>query len=69
MPRAGFEPEISTFEQPKTVLVSERSAIEIGLLLYMGVNPDLSSWRKNDVEEENICTEERENVGRMEKIT
>jgi hypothetical protein len=28
MPRAGFEPAISTFERPKTVLASERSAIE-----------------------------------------
>jgi len=30
MPRAGFELAISTFEWPKTVLVLDRAAIEIG---------------------------------------
>jgi hypothetical protein len=30
MPRAGFEPAISTFERPKTVLGSDRSAIQTG---------------------------------------
>jgi hypothetical protein len=30
MPRAEFEPTISTFERPKTVLASDRSAIETG---------------------------------------
>jgi hypothetical protein len=31
MLRAGFEPAILTFERPKTVLASDRSAIEISL--------------------------------------
>jgi hypothetical protein len=31
MPRPRFEPAISTFERPKTVLALDRSAIEIGL--------------------------------------
>jgi hypothetical protein len=30
MPRAGFQPAISTFERPKTVLASDRSDIETG---------------------------------------
>jgi hypothetical protein len=30
MPRAGFEPEISTFERPKTVLALDRAATETG---------------------------------------
>jgi hypothetical protein len=30
MPRASFEPAISTSERPKTVLASDRSAIETG---------------------------------------
>jgi hypothetical protein len=33
MPRAGFEPAISTFERPKTVLASDRSAVETGYRL------------------------------------
>jgi len=33
MPRAGFETAISTFERPKIVLASDRSVIEISLLL------------------------------------
>jgi hypothetical protein len=33
MPRAGFEHAISTSQRPKTVLASDRSAIEIGLYL------------------------------------
>jgi hypothetical protein len=35
MSRARFEPAISTFERPKTVLGSDRSAIEIGCKIYM----------------------------------
>jgi hypothetical protein len=30
MPRAGFEPAISMFERPKTVLALDRAAIETG---------------------------------------
>jgi hypothetical protein len=29
MPRAGFEPEISTFERQKTILASDRSVKDI----------------------------------------
>jgi len=38
MPRVGFTPAISTFEPPKTVLASDRSAIEIGTLINMVPN-------------------------------
>jgi hypothetical protein len=34
MPRAEFEPAISTFERPKTVLASDRSAIETGVIKF-----------------------------------
>jgi hypothetical protein len=33
MPRVGFEPAISTFERPKTVLASDRSDIETGMFV------------------------------------
>jgi len=36
MPRARFEPAISTFERPTTVLASDRSVIEI--VLYLNVD-------------------------------
>jgi hypothetical protein len=38
MSRAGFEAAISTFERPKTVLASDRSAIETGAEVYTGTN-------------------------------
>jgi hypothetical protein len=36
MPRVGFEPAISTSEQPKTVLASDLSAVETGIKHYYG---------------------------------
>jgi hypothetical protein len=44
MPRAGFEPVISTFERSKTVLASDRSAVETGLSLFTNENYKLS-WK------------------------
>jgi hypothetical protein len=35
MPRTGFETAISILERPKTVFASDRSAIEIGSLLFL----------------------------------
>jgi hypothetical protein len=36
MPRPGFEPAISMFERPKTVLALDRAAIETGYNLSSG---------------------------------
>jgi hypothetical protein len=36
--RAGFEPAISTSERPKTILASDRSAIETGTTVTTAVN-------------------------------
>jgi hypothetical protein len=52
MSGAGFEPAISTFERPKTVLVSDRSAIETGpskhkekmTIYWLLINP-LKMWQ------------------------
>jgi hypothetical protein len=38
MPRAAFEIAISTFERPKTVFASDRSAIETGIIKYTKAN-------------------------------
>jgi hypothetical protein len=44
MPRAGFEPAISTFERLKTVLASDRSDIEIGTYLIYHIKLHIPTY-------------------------